>query len=66
MGTSYSFGGNDSAMLRSTDQGRTWLRTNVSFPINGNGPGRSGAQRLQVDSNAPNVMYYGTRNAGIW
>ena len=66
MGTSYNFGGNDSAILRSTDQGRTWLRTNVSFPINGNGPGRSGAQRLQVDPNATNVLYYGTRTAGIW
>src|SRR3954468_24566591 len=55
-----------SAILRSSDQGRTWLRTNVTFPMNGNGPGRNAGQRMVVDPNSPNVIFYGTRNAGIF
>ncbi|HWP40714.1 MAG TPA: sialidase family protein, partial [Tepidisphaeraceae bacterium] len=55
-----------SAVLRSTDQGRTWLRTNVPWVMNGNGPGRNAGQRMVVDPNSPNILYYGTRRSGIY
>jgi regulation of enolase protein 1 (concanavalin A-like superfamily) len=55
-----------SAVLRSSDQGRTWQRTNVAFPMNGNGNGRNAGQRMMVDPNSPNVLFYGTRSSGIY
>src|SRR5688572_1888678 len=55
-----------SSVLRSTDQGRTWQRTNVPWVMNGNGPGRNAGQRMVVDPNSPNTLYYGTRRNGIY
>ncbi|HEY7087982.1 MAG TPA: hypothetical protein VH518_07825, partial [Tepidisphaeraceae bacterium] len=60
------------AFLRSTDQGRTWQRTNVSaIKVDGNGWGRNVGQRLMVDPNSPNILYYGaqdfsTASRGLW
>jgi hypothetical protein len=34
--------------------------------MNGNGPGRNAGQRMMVDPNAPNVLFYGTRRNGIY
>lgn len=55
-----------SAVLRSTDQGRTWQRTNVPFPMNGNGSARNSGQRMNVDPNQPSRLLYGTRTMGLW
>lgn len=55
------------AILRSTDQGRTWQRTDVSgIHPNGNGNGRNGGERMVVDPNLPGTLYYGTRRDGLW
>src|SRR2546423_1449619 len=55
------------AIMRSSDQGRTWLRTDVSgIHSNGNGPGRNAGERMIVDPNSPNILYYGTRYDGLW
>jgi hypothetical protein len=55
------------AMLRSTDAGHTWLRTDVSgIHPNGNGNGRNGGQRMFVDPNLTSTIYYGTRRDGLW
>src|SRR5689334_10870437 len=55
------------AMLRSTDAGHTWLRTDVSgIHPNGNGTGRNGGQRMVVDPNLTSTIYYGTRRDGLW
>ncbi|HYO09651.1 MAG TPA: Ig-like domain-containing protein [Tepidisphaeraceae bacterium] len=55
------------AILRSTDQGRTWSRTNVGgIQSNGNGNGRNAGERMMVDPNSPNILFYGTRNDGMW
>ena len=58
--------GGNGAILRSSDQGRTWLRTNVPFGMDGNGSGRNSGQRMMVDPNSPNILFYATRNSGIW
>ena len=55
-----------SAVLRSNDQGRTFRRTNVDFPMNGNGHGRNAGQRMNVDPNLPSRLLYGTRNRGLY
>src|SRR3954454_17182408 len=34
--------------------------------MNGNGPGRNSGQRMMVDPNAPNVLFYATRRNGIY
>ena len=60
------------AMLRSTDGGRTWLRTNVSgIQVDGNGYGRNVGERMAVDPNLPSIVYYGARyydssHRGLW
>src|SRR3954470_11212792 len=55
-----------SAVLRSAEQCRTWQRTNVPWVINGNGPGTNSGQRMMVDPNSPNVLFYATRRNGIY
>src|SRR4030095_12736958 len=52
------------AMMRSSDGGLTWARPNVPFTSNGNGPGRNAGERLVVDPNSPNILFYGTRENG--
>ncbi|HEY4760012.1 MAG TPA: xyloglucanase, partial [Thermoguttaceae bacterium] len=55
------------AIMRSTDGGRTWLRTDVSgINSNGNGSARNAGERMNVDPNSPNILYYGTRDDGLW
>lgn len=54
------------ALLRSTDQGRTWKRTNLPFKLGGNEDGRSMGERLVVDPNKNNILYLGTRHNGLW
>ena len=55
-----------SAVVRSNDQGRTWQRTNVPFPMNGNGSARNSGQRMNVDPNLPSRLLYGTRTKGLY
>lgn len=53
-------------MLRSSDQGRTWQRTDVPFKMGGNEDGRSNGERLAVDPSDPDVLFFGSRNVGLW
>lgn len=55
-----------SAVIRSTDGGRTHQRTNVDFTMNGNGSARNSGQRLNVDPNLPSRLLYGTRTKGLY
>jgi hypothetical protein len=52
------------AILRSSDRGNTWARTNLPFKLGGNEPGRSIGERLQVDPNRNATLYFGTRTTG--
>jgi len=66
-GTSY-FSGGKSAILRSTDYGKTFTVTDVStqFKAHGNGMGRQNGEKLQVDPGSSNVLYVGTRRNGLF
>ena len=54
------------AILRSTDRGRTWKITQMPFQMGGNEPGRSIGERLAIDPNKHNVLYFGSRDNGLW
>ncbi|MES2349751.1 MAG: cellulose binding domain-containing protein [Pseudomonadota bacterium] len=56
------------AILRSTDYGKTFAVTDVTaqFKTHGNGMGRSNGERLQVDPGSSNVLFVGTRHNGLF
>ncbi|BDI29241.1 carbohydrate-binding protein [Capsulimonas corticalis] len=54
------------AIMRSSDGGRTWRRTDMAFKMGGNEDGRSAGERLMVDSHKNGVLYMGSRNDGLW
>jgi photosystem II stability/assembly factor-like uncharacterized protein len=60
-----SWAGNG-AILRSSDQGRTWKRTDLPFKNGGNMDGRSAGERLAVDPNLSTRLYFGSRDNGLW
>ena len=65
-GTYTSPGVPNGAILSSDDQGRTFQRTNVPFKMGGNEDGRGNGERMSVDPNNGNILYLGTRFAGLW
>jgi xyloglucan-specific exo-beta-1,4-glucanase len=55
------------AILRSTDQGNTFQRTDLPFKNGGNMPARSMGERLAIDPNNDAVIYFGARSGhGLW
>jgi photosystem II stability/assembly factor-like uncharacterized protein len=60
----YSWG--NAAMLRSDDQGRTFQRTDVPVKMGGNESGRSNGERLAVDPNQGKILFFGSRQDGLW
>jgi photosystem II stability/assembly factor-like uncharacterized protein len=56
----------DGAILRSKDRGATFQRTNVPFKFGGNEDGRGNGERMSVDPHNGNILYLGTRQAGLW
>ena len=60
-----SWAGN-AAILRSTNQGASFSRTDLPFKMGGNENGRSMGERLQIDPNRNGTIYLGTRNDGLW
>ncbi len=56
----------DGAILRSSDQGHTFARTNVPIKFGGNEAGRGNGERMAVDPNDGRVLFLGTRHAGLW
>ncbi|WP_030294705.1 RICIN domain-containing protein [Streptomyces katrae] len=54
------------AILRSSDQGRTFQRTDLPFKLGGNEDGRSMGERLVVDPSDHRTLYLGTRKNGLW
>ncbi|MCL2689941.1 MAG: hypothetical protein FWE57_08880 [Chitinispirillia bacterium] len=76
-GTSYWNDGR-SAFLRSSDRGVTWEvfytwdpqgvkgPAASSFGVHGNGMGRGNGEALAVDPNDPDIMFYGSKNRGLF
>lgn len=76
-GTSYWNSGR-SAFLRSKDRGSSWEVLYTwdedgskgsavkRFGMHGNGMGRGNGEALAVDPNNSDIMFYGTRNKGLW
>ena len=54
------------AILRSSDRGRTFQRTNVPIKFGGNEDGRGNGERLAVDPQDGRILYLGTRHDGLW
>jgi hypothetical protein len=58
---------NNGAILRSTDKGVTWAATPLPFKVGGNMPGRGQGERLVVDPNKNNIVYFGAEEGnGLW
>lgn len=55
------------AILRSTDQGKTFQRTDLPFKLGSNMPGRGMGERLAIDPNKNSILYLGARSGnGLW
>ncbi|MGC4091619.1 MAG: hypothetical protein QM756_27810 [Polyangiaceae bacterium] len=57
---------NVGAILRSSDRGASWQRTDMTIKMGGNENARSNGERLAVDPNKPDVLYFGSRRNGLW
>lgn len=57
-----------SAILRSSDRGATWDYTDVTslLRVSGNSSGRQSGEKLVVDPKDGRVLFFGTRNAGLY
>lgn len=53
---------NDGSILRSSDYGATWAETKLPFKVGGNMPGRGTGERLVVDPNNNEIIYFGARS----
>lgn len=54
-------------ILRSKDCGKTWEDFEMPFKFGGNMPGRGMGERLAIDPNSNNVLYFGARSGkGLW
>ncbi|HEX6763961.1 MAG TPA: xyloglucanase, partial [Polyangiaceae bacterium] len=53
------------AVLRSSDRGKTFELTPMPVKMGGNEDGRSNGERLAVDPNAPDILYFGSRRGGL-
>jgi len=54
------------AILRSRDFGITFDRINLPIQLGSNEPGRYSGERLSVDPQHHNILYFGSRNNGLW
>jgi hypothetical protein len=54
------------AIMRSRDQGKTFDVIDVPFGMGGNSDGRSVGERLAIDPDSTNVLYFASRQNGLW
>jgi hypothetical protein len=54
------------AIIKSSDRGTTWTWYTIDAPMGGNSDGRSAGERLMVDPNNTNILYFGSRTTGLW
>jgi hypothetical protein len=56
----------DGVILRSTDQGSTWAINTIGVAMGGNATGRGMGERLAVDPNNTAILFFGSRNNGLY
>jgi hypothetical protein len=54
------------AILRSSDFGFSFQRTNLPIKLGANEQGRYSGERLAVDPQQHNIIYFGSRQNGLW
>ncbi|GHI03005.1 xyloglucanase [Streptomyces cellostaticus] len=55
------------AVLRSSDRGASWQKTDLPFKLGGNMPGRGMGERLAIDPDKDSVLYLGAPSGkGLW
>lgn len=54
------------SILKSTNRGQSWQRTNLPFKLGSNDEWRWNGEKLAVDPDQSNILYLGTRNNGLW
>ncbi|MEC4986001.1 MAG: hypothetical protein SAJ37_19645 [Oscillatoria sp. PMC 1068.18] len=52
--------------LKSSDRGLSWQLLNLSLPMGGNEPWRWTGERLAIDPNNQNIVYFASRLDGLW
>jgi hypothetical protein len=63
------FDGGATTLMRSSDYGDTWEYIDLTsfFRASSNAGGQKGSgERLMIDPNKSNILYYGSRNNGLW
>ena len=58
--------GQPAAMMRSMDKGKTFQVVEVPFKMGGNENGRGVGERLAIDPNLNDILYFGSRLDGLW
>lgn len=58
--------GSPAVLLVSTNQGATFSQYTPPFSLNGNVDGRSAGERMDVDPNSGNILFYGSRGSGLY
>ena len=58
--------GSPAVLLVSTNQGATFSQFTPPFALNGNVDGRSNGERMDVDPNSGNILFYGSRTSGLY
>ena len=53
-------------IFKSTDQGKTWTKLNIDLPMGGNENKRWVGERLTVNPFNSNVIFFGSRQNGLW
>jgi hypothetical protein len=53
-------------ILSSTDQGNTWTINTIGVAMGGNATGRGMGERLVVDPNNTAILFFGSRNNGLY
>ena len=62
-----SWSTHNGVILRSKDRGKTFAQSMLPFKFGGNMPGRSMGERLAIDPNQHDIVYYGARSGnGLW